>query len=101
MTSMADEDDPLKVQDTSNLTDADWAEINRWKRAYQAGGKAKLDQIMADLAKDDPIRHMTVVAAFWPDMAREMIRDEMAANGMDEQDLRDLIRKLESPARDQ
>jgi hypothetical protein len=56
---------------------------------------------MADLAKDDPIRHMTVVAAFWPDMAREMIRDEMAANGMDEQDLRDLIRKLESPARDQ
>jgi hypothetical protein len=29
MTSMADEDDPLKVQDTSDLTDADWAEINR------------------------------------------------------------------------
>jgi hypothetical protein len=98
---MKDDDDPLKVENTSGLTDADWAEINRCKQAYQEGGKAKLSQIMDDLSKQDPIRHMTVVGAFWPDIVREAIRDEMAERGMDEEDLRDLIRKLESPARDQ
>jgi len=34
-------------------------------------------------------------------MIREAIRDEMAEEGLDEEDLRELIRKLESPARDQ
>jgi hypothetical protein len=44
---------------------------------------------------------MNVMAAFFPDMIREVIKDSMAERGMTEDDLRELIRKLESPARTQ
>jgi hypothetical protein len=47
------------------------------------------------------IQYVRTMGAFFPDMMREAIRDEMAEAGMTEEDLRELIRKLESPARDQ
>jgi hypothetical protein len=98
---MVSHDEPLEVEDTSKLTDADWAEINRWKRAYQTGGQDALSRIMSELCEKDPIRHVTVLGAFFPDIVREAIKDEMAEQGLEEEDLRELIRKLESPARDQ
>ncbi|WP_212439975.1 hypothetical protein [Bradyrhizobium sp. AUGA SZCCT0431] len=98
---MADEKETLGVEDASKLTDADWAEINLWKRTYENGGQAELSKIMAKLSTKDPVRYMAVMGAFFPDMVREAIKDSMAEIGMEEEDLRDLIRKLESPARDQ
>jgi hypothetical protein len=44
---------------------------------------------------------MKVIGALFPDMVREAIRDEMAEAGMTEEDLREMVRRLESPARDQ
>jgi hypothetical protein len=49
----------------------------------------------------DPFRYATVMGAFFPDMIREAIKDSMAEVGMTEDDVRELVRKLESPARDQ
>jgi hypothetical protein len=46
------------------------------------------------LAKD-PIRFVAVIGALYPDMMREMIRDEMAEAGITEADLRELVQKLE------
>ena len=46
------------------------------------------------LAKD-PIRYALVIGALFPDMMREMIRDQMAEAGVTEEDLRELIQKLE------
>ena len=46
------------------------------------------------LAKD-PIRFAAVIGALYPDMLREMIRDQMAEAGITEEDLRELIQKPE------
>lgn len=98
---MTPDDDPLGVEDSSNLTDADWAEINRWRQAYAIGGQKALSGVMEETSKSSPERYLTVLAAFFPDMVREAVKDSMAEIGMDEQDLRELVRKLESPAPDQ
>src|SRR5215470_5226772 len=88
------EPDDLEVQDTSGLTDADWAEINKLRKAYEAGGRKAIDSALKKLAKD-PIRFVAVIGALYPDMMREMIRDQMAEAGITEEDLRELIQKLE------
>jgi hypothetical protein len=87
--------------DTSHLTDADWAEINKLRAAYEAGGQKALSRAMKHLSEANPIRYMHVVAAYFPDAVRQAIKDAMAEKGMTDEDLRKLIRKLESPARDQ
>jgi hypothetical protein len=93
-------DQPFEVVDSSGLTDADWAEINRLQEVYKTGGRRALDEAMKVLAKD-PVRFTTVIAAFFPDMLREALRDAMAEAGITEDDLQDIARKLESPAPDQ
>jgi hypothetical protein len=51
--------------------------------------------------ESDPIRCSRIIGAFFPDMMREAIKDQMAEVGMTEEDLREMVRKLESPVRDQ
>jgi hypothetical protein len=94
-------DRTLEVIDPSGLTDADWSEIGKLQRAYAEGGPPALNAGLLDLHNKDVFRHAAVCAAFWPDEMREAIRDQMAEAGIDADDLRELIRKLESPARDQ
>jgi hypothetical protein len=89
--------DSLEIQDISGLTDADWAEINMLRRAYESGGTKALSKALDRLAKD-PIRHVRVMGAFFPDMVREAIKDQMAETGTTEDELAELIRKLESSA---
>ena len=91
----------LGVQDTSVLTDADWAEINRLRKVLADQGPEALNKAFAELQRRDVILHARVAEAFFPNEFKEAFRDEMAAAGMDEDDLRELVRKLESPARDQ
>ena len=94
-------DEPLEIENPSGLTDADWAEINKLRRAYESDGQPALNEAMQELAKDDPVRYVTVMGAFFPDMIREAIKDTMAEVGLTEDDVREMVRKLESPARDQ
>jgi hypothetical protein len=82
---------------SSDLTDEDWAEINRLRRAYERGTRA-FDIALEKLAAD-PIRYAVVIAAFFPDMVRETIRDQIAEMGMTADDVRELIRKVESHGR--
>ena len=89
--------DDFEVQDTSGLTDADWSEINKLRNAYETGGRKAIDLALEKLAKD-PIRFVVVIGALYSDMMREMIRDHMADAGITEEDLRELIQKLESIA---
>jgi len=60
-----------------------------------------MSKAMSKLLEADPIRYMNVIAAYFPDMVRELIKDQMAEIGMTEQDLRELVRKLESPEGEQ
>jgi hypothetical protein len=93
--------DALEIIDSTGLTDADWAEINKLQKLYAEQGADALNTSLADLRERDFICYVHIVGAFFPNEFREAIKDEMANAGMDEDDLRALIRKLESPARDQ
>jgi len=44
-------DEPFEVADSTGLTDADWAEINKLKRAYRDGGKKALNKAMGSLPR--------------------------------------------------
>ena|SRR5215469_2794280 len=92
------EAEDLAIQDTTGLTDADWTEINKLRNAHKKGGAKAVKRVMQQLLAKDVIQYVRVIAAFYPDMMREMIRDQMAEAGITEQDLRELIQKLESTA---
>jgi hypothetical protein len=88
------DDDPV---DSSHLTDADWAELNKLRQAYKTGGQRALSKAMVELRKD-PVRYIRVTGAYLPNEVREALKDGMAEAGMTMEDLRELGRKLESPA---
>lgn len=88
------EDEPV---DTSRLTDADWAELNKLRQAYRTGGQKALSKAMAELG-EDPVRYIRVIGAYFPDKVREAIKDAMADAGMTEEDFHELRKKHESPA---
>ena len=86
--------DDLEVVDSSGLMDADWTEIKKLQKVYKSGSRKAFAVALEQLAKD-PIRYAVVMGAFFPDMIRETIRDKLAELGITDDDLRDLIRKLE------
>jgi hypothetical protein len=90
---------PPKVIDSSALTDADWAEINKLRKA-QREGRRSLVRALDELAKD-LVRYCRVMEALFPGMMRNVLKDAMAERGLTAQDLCEMARKLESPARDQ
>ena len=79
-------DDDLGIVNSSGLTDVDWAEINKLKSTYGSGGQKALSAALDALIKDDPVRATRVLGAFFPDMVREAIKDQMAENGITEED---------------
>jgi len=83
-----------KIVDTEGLSNADWAEINKLLRAYDAGGSDAFWEAIEELGDEDPVRYVAVAGAFFPDLVRKIIRDEMAEQGMTEEDVRDLFEKL-------
>ena len=72
---MTDKPIDLKVVDTSGLTDADWAEINRLKGLYETGGRNALSKALAELGESDPVRSIRVLSAFFPETVREALRE--------------------------
>lgn len=94
------DENPLGVADTTGLTDADWAEINKLKRAHETGDQKALAKAFDEL-NANPVRAIRVIGAFFPEMVREAIRDAMAAEGITEEDLREMILKAERPPRPQ
>ena len=89
----------LKVVDMSGLTDADWIGINKVMRACEAGG---FEVFWDEIDKlGDPARQIKVARAFFPDLIREALKDEMAEHGITQEDLKELLRLLERPAASQ
>ena len=82
---MNDPDD-LGIVDTSWLTDADWAVINRLRRVHETEGQKAVRKALRAL---EPESYLRVVAAFFPDKVRGL-KDEMAEKGITEQDLRQM-----------
>jgi hypothetical protein len=59
------------------ITDADWAEANKLRRAYESGGNEALKRAYEELCKD-PIRWVRVMSAFHSDYVRAKV-DAFAA----------------------
>lgn len=88
---MSNSDDELGLEDTSHLTDADWAEINKLHAAHKSGGEA-LSKAVADLLKWDPLRLLSILDAYESGATRNLLRDALAAKGVTVEDL-EAIRK--------
>lgn len=93
---MSDRDDELGIEETSGLTDADWAEINKLRRAYDSGRDKELVKAWEIFAQD-PVRAVRVLGAFFPDKMRETLKDMMAEMGMTIEDFREILEKSERP----
>lgn len=89
----------LEVTDPSRLTDDDWAEINKLRKAYQEGGKQALCKAYSELGKS-PVRYVRVMSAFYPREVTESIRDAMAKRGLTVEDILEMIRIRADPAGD-
>ena len=84
----------LEVINPSGLTDADWIEIHKVRRAYERGG---WDAFWSEFETfgDDFILQITVLGAFFPDVIRNAIKEELAESGVTLKDLRKLLKKSE------
>ena len=90
---MTNKTDDLGIADTSLLTDSDWAEINKLKRAHDEGGSRALSKALEELKKD-PVRIFRIMTAFYPEKMREAAKDVIAKLGMTEEDFRELRQSL-------
>jgi hypothetical protein len=93
---MEDSED-LGIEDTSHLTDADWAAINKLVHAYKTNGQKALQKEMKALMEQDEVRYYRIMAAFFPQKMSDTIRDAMAEMGVTEEDVREMAERLNPP----
>jgi hypothetical protein len=70
------------------------AAIEWVNRAYEAGG---MEAFCNELEQLDEVLQITVAGAFFPDLIRALLQDQMAEHGLTFQDLREILRNAESP----
>ena len=85
----------LHVVDSSGLTDADWAAVNRVSRACELGGATAFWDELEKL--QDVSLQLRVLGAFFPELVRAVIEEGMTEHGLTADDLRKAERKAESP----
>jgi hypothetical protein len=84
----------LEVVDASDLTDSDWAAINKVIRAFRAGGMHAFWQELDKLDDGDLVLQIKVAGAFFPNEVREALKNEMAEQGITIEDLQEVLKKL-------
>lgn len=83
------------LEDTSALTDADWAALNKLVDIYEKQGADAFRTEWRALAKRDPQRAAQIMYAFSPTKFVNVLKDEMAASGVTAGDLEEMLRKAE------
>jgi len=84
-----------EIVDTSHLPDADWTEINKLQRAYERGGSKAFSNALDELGNRDPVKYLAVASAYFPREVGEAIKDNIAAEGLTEDELSELLDSLE------
>ena len=87
-------DDDLGIEEVSPFTDADWAAINKLKRAYDSRGMGGLNNEFDELVEDDPVRAFRVMRVFFPRRMREALDEAIASMGAD---LKEILQQLDPP----
>lgn len=90
-----------EVVDPSNLSDADWAELNRLQEIHTNSGPEVSGVAFDELTERNPLQSIRILLALSPTGTMEAFKDVLASKGMTHQDLIEAIRNMESPARDQ
>jgi hypothetical protein len=90
--------EPIEPEDSSILTDADWATLNELLQKYHRKPKG-LQRAFVKLGIENPECFIRLYAAFHPAKAREAILDANAALGYNDDDIREMIRNVESPSK--
>ena len=80
-------------EDPSWLTDLDWLEVNKLRRAYEDGGEGALDKALQDLFQNDALQFFRISCAYDPDEMPQRIKDTIENAGYTFQDLIDLAKK--------
>ena len=85
---MAKKKPVLEIVNSSGLTEADWIGINKVRGAYERGG---WDAFWSELETldDDVMLQITIIGAFFPDVIRTAIKEELAARSVRLKDLRE------------
>jgi len=81
----------LNIADRSWLTDADWAAVTRINRACELGGAAAFWDELETF--DDASLQLRVLGAFFPDVVRQMIEEEIGEYSLTAEDLRAILGK--------
>jgi hypothetical protein len=79
------------VDTSSGLTDSDWAAIDRVNRACELGSVAAFWDELEKLEDVSP--QLRVVGAFFPELIREVIEEEMTEHGLTVEHLREMVRR--------
>ena len=89
---MAKKKPVLEIVNSSGLTEADWIGINKVRGAYERGG---WDAFWSELETldDDVMLQITIIGAFFPDVIRTAIKEELAARSVRLKDLRELVKR--------
>jgi hypothetical protein len=92
---MPKRDDEPELVDASDLTDVDWAEINKLKEAFAKDGREGFERAFDELYERDDIHWMRIAYAYYPTTVTEALKDNVAEAGLTAEDLRELIWKLQ------
>ena len=90
---MSDPNNELEIRDTSGLTDAEWAELNKLRRIHETDGAKALRKALDELRRNDPVRYFRISAALFPERIYNAMKDDMAERGITEDDLIEMVRK--------
>jgi hypothetical protein len=82
----------LEIVAKTHLTDADWVELKKLRRAYETGGNEAFSKALDELADKDLTQYLSVLSAYFPDEVADAFQDHMADQGED--DLHDLLGRL-------
>jgi hypothetical protein len=85
-----------QLVDTTDLTDADWDEINKIEQAYAKRGERGFVKALEALYKRDELSWLRVVLAYYPTVVEEIMRDNLAASGVTTEDLQEIFGNMES-----
>jgi hypothetical protein len=90
----------FQIANPAAINDADWAEINKLRAAFETGGQEALQKAYRELGRH-PVQYIRVMSAIYPDEVQASIKDAVAKRGLTKQDILDAVRKRKSPVRDQ
>jgi hypothetical protein len=95
---MLKQDNEPHLIDSTDLTDADWDEINKIKQAYATRGQRGFVKALEALYKRDELTwlRVVVVLAYYPTVVKEAMRDNMAASAVTAENLQDIFENMES-----